>query len=115
MDLWKSSKVTDTGLLHFLGHKPSDNMELNHIQRSRGSSNCTQSQQNVSKCKLRRVLLKETNVSSAGLLGLIEECSELEYLEYSKGTLEDELLQLLNINYAKTSRDKCIGSSCVSW
>lgn len=105
MDLWKSSQVTDTGLLCFLGyqHTPEDCYK-NRSQvfgEHKTNGRFIQKQNKINCCNLRRVLLKETSVSSAGLFSLIENCSELEYLEYSKGILEDELLQLLSENYAR--------------
>ncbi len=105
MDLWKSSQVTDTGLLCFLGYQhTSEDCYKNKSQvfgEHKTNGRFIQKQNKINCCNLRRVLLKETSVSSAGLFSLIENCSELEYLEYSKGILEDEVLQLLSENYAR--------------
>ena len=105
MDLWKSSKVTDTGLLCFLGYQHTEEdcykNKIQVFEEHKTNDRFIQKSNKINCCNLLRVLLKETSVSSAGLFSLIENCTELEYLEYSKGILEDELLQLLSENYAR--------------
>jgi len=77
IDVWKSSRVTDRGIQQFL-----------HPYNS----------------QIKRLLVKETSLTTTGLLTVLQLATKLEHLEFSKGEVATTFWGVLSEHY-ETTRD----------
>jgi len=84
LDLWKCSKVTDTGVEMLLGLE------------AQGRTKLCQS--------LEKITIRDTAISHIGAFNLLAHCPRLHTLEFSHGTFIRQFLDLIEESYSATGR-----------
>jgi len=84
LDLWKCSKVTDTGVQMLLGLEAQGRTKL-----------CS---------SLEKITIRDTAISHVGAFNLLLHCPRLHTLEFSHGTFIKQFLDLIEESYSATGR-----------
>jgi len=84
LDLWKCSKVTDTGVQMLLGLEAQGRTKL-----------CS---------SLEKITIRDTAISHVGAFNLLLHCPRLHTLEFSHGTFIRQFLDLIEESYSATGR-----------
>ena len=84
LDLWKCSKVTDTGVEMLLGLEAQGRTKL-----------CS---------SLEKITIRDTAISHVGAFNLLLNCPRLHTLEFSHGTFIRQFLDLIEESYSATGR-----------